>query len=226
MEDSEMFSGWRAVIGMLSEGNVVGVLVYILSVMLAVFVAISFHECAHAYVAYKLGDPTAKNLGRVSLDPMKHLDPVGALLFLLFGFGWAKPVIVNPRNLKNYRRDDVLISLAGPLTNLVLSFIFYGIWFFVRRVTANEIILTVLIYLVSINLSFAIFNILPIPPLDGFHVVSSLLPAKAYKVVSFLTRYGRYILIGLLITGVLSDIMTARWIRVEWLFFSFYSLFI
>lgn len=221
-----MFSGWRAVIGMLSEGNVVGVLVYVLAVALAVLVALTFHECAHAYVAFKLGDPTAKNLGRISLDPTKHIDPIGALLFLIFGFGWAKPVMVNPRNLKNYRRDDVLISLAGPLTNLILAFLFYGVWFFVRRVTVNYIILTVLMYLVSINLSFAIFNILPLPPLDGFHVVSSLFVGKAQKVVAFLYRYGRYLLILLMLTGVLSGVMTSIWIRVEGLFYSFYSLFI
>ena len=96
-----------------------GALVYLLSLFLAMCIAISFHEAAHAFVAYKLGDPTAKNLGRMSLDPLRHMDWLGFASFLLFGLGWAKPVMVNPRNLKHYRRDDVLISLAGPVTNLL-----------------------------------------------------------------------------------------------------------
>lgn len=221
-----MFDGWRYVIGMLGEGNVQGVVVYILAVGLAMLVGLSFHECAHAYVAFKLGDPTAKNVGRMSLDPMKHIDPIGAICFLAFGFGWAKPVMVNPRNLKNYRRDDILISIAGPLTNLILSFLFYGIYFFVGFYTDNEIVLTVLAYLVSINLSLAVFNILPLPPLDGFHVLTSLFVGRAHKVVDFLYRYGRYILILLLVSGALDSVVGALWDWVFSLFNAFYCLFL
>lgn len=183
-------------------------------------------SCAHAYVAYKLGDPTAKNVGRVSLDPTKHIDPMGAICFLLFGFGWAKPVMINPRNLKNYRRDDILISMAGPLTNLILAFLFYGVLFFTSIYTDNEVVMTVLSYLVSINLSLAIFNIIPIPPLDGFHVLTSIFVKKSHKVVEILYRYGRYILIALLLTGILDEIMTVLWNWILPLFYGFWSLFL
>ena len=118
-----------ALISAFQQGFVPG-LIYLLSLMLAMCVAVSFHEYAHAFVANKLGDPTAKNMGRMTLDPTKHIDLIGLLCFVLLGIGWAKPVIVNSRNLKHFKRDDILISIAGPVMNLLLSFIFYGIWFF------------------------------------------------------------------------------------------------
>lgn len=220
-----MFSGWRYVLAMLEAGDVSGVAIYILSVALAMLVALSFHECAHAFVAYKLGDPTAKNMGRVTLDPTKHIDPMGAVCFLLFGFGWAKPVMINPRNLKNYRRDDVLISIAGPLTNLILAFLCYGILSAAVVYTDNTVMITVASYLVSINLSLAIFNIIPIPPLDGFHVLTSIFVRKSHKVVEFLYRYGRYILIALMLTDVLDVIMTTVWNWILPLFDGFWALF-
>ena len=114
-------------------------LLYLLISFLAMCISISFHEWAHAFTAYKLGDPTAKNLGRMTLDPFAHLDLMGAIMFVLFGFGWARPVVVNSRNLKHFRRDDVLISLAGPFMNLLLAFVFTGIFRADRRrlVTAD-----------------------------------------------------------------------------------------
>ena len=102
------------------------VLLIFLAYVLAILISITFYEWAHAFVAYKLGDPTAKNLGRLSLDPFKHLDPLGAICFLLLGIGWAKPVLINPRNLKHYRRDDLLISIAGVVMNIIIAFLFYG----------------------------------------------------------------------------------------------------
>lgn len=203
-------------------------LIYLLSVLLAMCIAVSFHEYAHAFVAYKLGDPTAKNLGRMTLDPTKHLDWLGLICFVVFRIGWAKPVLVNPRNLKHYRRDDVLISIAGPLTNLILSFLFFGAWFFLCLIhgvggnTLSEVLSTIS----SINLSFAIFNILPIPPLDGFHVVTSLFVRKSYKVVEVLQRYGFLILLVLMISGVLSTVFSAIFGTVSGWFISFYSLFL
>ena len=203
-------------------------LVYILSIFLAMCIGLSFHECALAWTAYKLGDPTAKNLGRMTLDPIKHIDPLGMLCFLLFGIGWAKPVMITTRNLKNFRRDDVLISLAGPVTNLLLSFVFFGIFFFLTPVLMFRApaILSILATIYSVNIGLAVFNVLPIPPLDGFHVVTSLFVRKSYKVVDFLRQYGYWILLILLFTGVLDYILTPA---INWftsLYYSFFSLFV
>lgn len=204
--------------------------IYLLSMFLAMCVASSFHECAHAYVAYKLGDPTAKNMGRMSLDPLRHLDWVGVLLFLFCGIGWAKPVMVNSKNLKHFRRDDVLISLAGPFTNLILSFIFYGIYFAVLLIwpalAFNVWFSQLLGILISLNISFAIFNMLPIPPLDGFHVITSLFVKKKYAVVEFLQRYGMIILAVLIISDVIPTVMGYASSGILWLYSQFFGLFI
>lgn len=207
--------------------NPVGTLISILCSFLAMCIAISFHEYAHAFVADKLGDPTAKNMGRMTLDPLKHLDPIGAIFFVLFGIGWAKPVIVNSRNLKHFRRDDVLISVAGPLTNLILSFLFYGLYFFGAFAFGwSGIVMQILGAIVSVNLWFAFFNILPIPPLDGFHVVTSLFVKKRYAVVDFLQRYGFIILIVLIFSGLLDMVLTPLANGILSLYSSFFSLFL
>ena len=207
--------------------NPVGTLISILCSFLAMCIAISFHEYAHAFVADKLGDPTAKNMGRMTLDPLKHLDPIVAIFFVLFGIGWAKPVIVNSRNLKHFRRDDVLISVAGPLTNLILSFLFYGLYFFGAFAFGwSGIVMQILGAIVSVNLWFAFFNILPIPPLDGFHVVTSLFVKKRYAVVDFLQRYGFIILIVLIFSGLLDMVLTPLANGILSLYSSFFSLFL
>ncbi len=202
-------------------------LIYILSILLAMCVAISFHEWAHAYVAYKLGDPTAKNMGRMTLDPLKHLDWLGVLCFLFFQIGWAKPVIVNPRNLKHYRRDDIFISIAGPLMNLLLSFVFYGIWLFTQPVFGvDSVVSQILSTIFYVNIAFAIFNIIPIPPLDGFHVFTSIFVKKNYKVVDFLKRYGIFILLALLFLGVFDVILGTLASALQSVYFAFFSLFL
>lgn len=214
------------IISYFQSGDITGLLLYILYILLAMCIAISFHEWAHAFVAYKLGDPTAKNMGRMTLDPLKHLDPWGFLCFIIFRIGFAKPVIVNSRNLKHFRRDDILISLAGPLTNLVLSFIFYGILFFCVYAGVNDYVTDALSYIVMLNVSFAIFNVLPIPPLDGFHVISSLFVRKSYKVVDILNRYGFIILIAICFTGILDTVLDVTANGLFDLYNSFFSLFI
>ncbi len=214
------------IMGYLENGDILGLLLYLCMMLLAVCVAISFHEWAHAYAAYKLGDPTAKNMGRMTLDPTKHLTPWGLLCFVVFRIGFAKPVMVNSRNLKKFRRDDVIISLSGPLMNVALSFVFYGILFFCIRFKANFYLIQALTYIVVTNISFAIFNVLPIPPLDGFHVVSSLFIKKSYKVVDFLNRFGFIILFVLCISGALNGVLDWAFHGLAGLYEKFYSLFI
>ncbi len=175
-----------------------------------IIIGLTVHEWAHAYVAYRLGDPTAKNLGRMSLNPLVHVDPYGFLCLLLLGFGWAKPVPVNPRNFSNYRRDDILVSVAGVVMNLIAAFVsiiilYLGVykWNMAGNVAFQSIVSSCAV----INLSLAVFNLLPIYPLDGSHVFESLLMQKAPKVCMFLRRYGQLILIVLLVSGVVSMIL-------------------
>jgi Zn-dependent protease len=192
--------------------------------------AVSFHESAHGYVAMKCGDNTARDLGRITMNPLKHMDPIGSLFFpavLAFSglpvFGWAKPVPVSLRGVRNPRRANLLVSAAGPLSNLLLAIVFAGAVFLVRPLvtTRHDTLFPLLLVAalsVVVNVSLAIFNLLPIPPLDGFGVVESLLPASALPAVIFLRRYGFVILMLLMFTGVLSFILRpAREILVGWL---------
>ena len=158
--------------------------------LVAVLIALTIHEYAHGYAAYKLGDNTAHSLGRLTLNPIKHLDPFGALCMLLFHFGWAKPVPINPRNFKNPKRDFAITAVAGPLTNVVVSFItaFFLLLsskLFVKTESAmlNNIQLytTLFLYLFHvINLGLGIFNLIPIPPFDGSRILNVVLPPKLY----------------------------------------------
>ena len=160
----------------------------------------------------------------MSIDPFRHMDWMGAVVFLLFGFGWAKPVVVNSRNLKHYRRDDILISLAGPVMNLLLAFVFTGVAMLVPM--PNQWIALTVMYLISMNLNFALFNVLPVPPLDGFHVVTSLFVRKNYAVVDFLQKYGYFLLILLVFSGALDVVLGWAATGLYDLFRGFYGLFI
>ncbi len=177
--------------------------------------AISFHEWAHAFAAYRLGDPTARNAGRMTLNPFKHIDLFGTLMLLVFGFGWAKPVPVNPRNYKNLIRDDIIVSLAGVLVNMLLAFVFMPLSLYLVQISLEQqsVVLSVLAamvdYFVFINITLAIFNLIPVPPLDGSHVLEDLLIRKVGpKPFIWMRNNSRYLLIGVLIilriTGVLS----------------------
>ena len=189
----------------------------------ALLIGLSFHEAAHAYMAYRCGDPTARNLGRMTLDPLRHLDLMGTLCLLLVGFGWAKPVPINPRNFKNIRRDEILVSLAGIVTNLILAFVFTGVLFFVSRVTTNTIVINLLYYTIFINIALAVFNIIPIPPLDGYHVLRNSVNG-GYQFFSMVERYGRFILIALLLFGVAGRIIGLVGNTIFGLFISFFEL--
>jgi Zn-dependent protease len=182
--------------------------------------AVSFHESAHGFVAMKCGDNTARDLGRITMNPLKHLDPIGSLLFpamLAFSglpvFGWAKPVPVSLRGVRNPRRANLLVSAAGPLSNLLLAVVFGAIFAGMggREVPSKESALYPLWLIVGlsvlVNVSLAVFNLLPIPPLDGFGVVESLAPASTLPAVIWLRRYGFVILLVLMFTGMLGRIL-------------------
>ena len=156
----------------------------------AALVALTIHEYAHGYVAYRLGDYTAKSMGRLSLNPIKHLDPFGALCMVFFHFGWAKPVPIDPRNFKNPRRGFAITALAGPLTNLVVGFFtafFYLLGISTLKYTSvaylnalqTDLILF-LFYFFLINVGLGVFNLIPIPPFDGSRILNVVLPRKWY----------------------------------------------
>lgn len=175
----------------------------------AILIALSFHEWAHAYAAFRLGDPTARNLGRMTVNPLHHIDPIGFVMLLLVRFGWAKPVPINPRNFRNPRRDDTIVSLAGVSVNFLLAFIsMLFIYIFVVLGGTNAAIANILYYFCTINLGLMVFNLVPIPPLDGSHVLENLLIRKVGpRPFVFLARYGSIILLVLLITGILTSIL-------------------
>lgn len=141
----------------------------------AILVALSFHEWAHAYAAYKLGDPTARNMGRMTINPFAHIDPLGFLTLLLFRFGWAKPVPISTRYFKNARRDELIVSLAGVAANLILAFLSMGVlYIFIFTTGVNQAGMELFSNFFFLNISLCIFNLLPIPPLDGYHVAQCL----------------------------------------------------
>lgn len=180
----------------------------LLYILPAVLLGLTLHEWAHAYAAYRLGDPTARNLGRMSLNPLAHFDPLGLLCMLLLGFGWAKPVPVNPRNFKNYRRDDIIVSLAGVLMNacivVIFSLLFVGLAKWNYTLLLNNAFVNIFLNIICLNTCLCVFNLIPIPPLDGSHVLENLLGRRyPHKLWNFLHRYGQYVLIALLCLDVL-----------------------
>lgn len=168
-----------------------------------------FHELAHAWTADRLGDPTPRRCGRLTLNPLAHLDPVGSLVLLVTGrFGWARPVPVNPYNFADPRRGMLLVALAGPAANLALAFLLkLAVGSGALPVTAAGYAGGALYYAYVINLSLAVFNVLPIPPLDGSRILAGILPARAVPVIDGLERYGLFIMVILLLTGVIGNIL-------------------
>lgn len=190
------------------------ILVEIIIRIPAVILAISFHESAHAWMAYKCGDLTAKMMGRISMNPARHFDLLGMLSMLLVGFGWAKPVNINPRNFKKFRRDTALVALAGPVSNFIMAaaamLVYFIIGVTVSFFTLGDVAYQIveiamrMIYMVGLlNVSLMVFNLVPVPPLDGSKVLFSFLPAKSFNFVLTYERYGFLILFILLMTGIL-----------------------
>ena len=198
----------------------------------AIFISLSVHEAAHGYAAYKLGDPTARNLGRLTLNPMKHINPIGFICMVLFGVGWANPVPVNTRHFKKPRRDMAITAAAGPLSNLCLAVIFTLLlrlvmiplqnmaegnymlfdssYYLAEEIATNTTfillsVLAIIFYLgITLNLSLMIFNLIPLPPLDGSRIAYIFLPTNVYFGIM---KYEKYIMIGflaLLYLGILT----------------------
>lgn len=188
-----------------------------------IIVGLSFHEWAHAYAAYKRGDPTARNLGRMTVNPIAHVDPIGIAMLLIAGFGWARPVPVNPRNFKNPRKDEIIVSLAGVTTNLIIAFLFTGVWVALVAFVGSEIAENLIMNVVAINLGLFVFNLLPVPPLDGYHVFQALFIKRiGYRFFQFVERYGTMILIAILLVGGNTGFLGSI---VSWFFMLFATFF-
>ncbi|MBR3149730.1 MAG: site-2 protease family protein [Eubacterium sp.] len=199
-----------SLISLIRSGDTLGAIVFILSGCFVVFVCSPVHELSHAFAAYKLGDDTAKREGRLTFNPLKHIDPIGMIMILLFGFGYAKPVPVNFSRLNNPKRDGALVALAGPASNIVMSFIFGFLYtavnkaYTVSSVTALEILAYFFYFAAYINIALAVFNLLPIPPLDGSKILAGILPDKLYWKYMQYERYAMIVVLVLLFTNILN----------------------
>ncbi len=192
--------------------NINSIISNLLFTLPAIVIALTFHEYAHARVAYAFGDMTAKNAGRLTLNPFKHLDLVGTLLLIFASFGWAKPVPINPFFFRgNRQRKIMLVSLAGPLMNLlealVGAILYTLIYHFAPYNSVFNYLYNLLYYFIQINIILAVFNILPISPLDGSKILAGLLPYDKMEIVFKYERYGMFILIALMFTGILGKII-------------------
>lgn len=228
-------------ISMIQSGNVniFSVIVYIISSLMVIFLVMPLHEWAHGFVAYKLGDRTAKYQGRLTLSPLAHIDYMGAAMILLIGFGWAKPVPVDPRYFKKPKRDMALTALAGPVSNLlaatVAGLLMNGIIFIVIKTSPSiydayavlrtpgvvYYILMFFQYLMLINISLAVFNFIPIPPLDGSKILMAFLPNKWIYIIN---QYQTYISMGFFILvmmgavgNILSPVQWKLYDIIDWL---------
>ncbi len=185
------------------------VLYGLLSAIIPSLLCITLHELAHGWVAWKLGDNTAKDCGRLTLNPIKHIDPIGLVMMVALRFGWAKPVPVDMRNFKNPKRGMAITALAGPMCNLVLTCVLLLVYGAVFRPLSRsggafaDFVLDTVSTASYISLALAVFNIIPIPPLDGSKVVFSLLSEESYYKLMRYERYGMYLLVLLVVTGAL-----------------------
>ncbi len=184
--------------------------------LFVLFFSIVFHEYAHGWVAYRLGDPTARDMGRLTLNPLAHIDPIGSVILPLgllltgsrFLFGWAKPVPINPRYFQNPTVGMAITGAAGPASNLILAFIAAVLLRLFGDVIGNGFFFQMLKYGVLINVVLAVFNLVPIPPLDGSRVIIPFVPKNVARFYWEIERYGMFIVLGLLVTGILWKIIT------------------
>lgn len=197
----------------LTSGDVVLILSQLIVLVLLLGIAFPVHELAHALTAQRLGDDTADRLGRITLNPVAHLDPFGTLLFALTGFGWAKPVPVNAYRLRGDPRTSfAIVALAGPISNLLLAALFALLFrlsasFADRDTFFSAVLLFAFSVAVQLNILLALFNLIPIPPLDGSRLLAALLPNQGQVWMDQLERYGFIILIALSVTGILGQLI-------------------
>lgn len=195
--------------------------------VIAIVVAMVAHEYAHCYTAYKMGDATPKAYGRLTLNPLKHFDAMGLLCFVVFGFGWAKPVPINSLNFRNHKKGTILVSLSGILTNLVLGFVFACFYVMVAawmpESTFQFFLLHLFFYLMALNIMLAIFNMLPIYPLDGFNFLNAFMRYDN-KFVDFNMRYGPLLLLMVLFVAYFTGAFNYVLDGVEWLFTKFWAM--
>ena len=206
----------------------------ILLTLPGVIIAMTFHEFAHAWVADKLGDTTPRAQGRLTLNPLSHIDPFGIILLLFANIGWGKPVQINPRNFnsnKSIETCEALVSLAGPLINLILAFIFMIIYYALFWFTeCSEIILLIVFYAITVNIGLGVFNLLPIPPLDGSKIFAKFLPYNAKAWIDRNMQYIYILFLILWITNVLSwivsPVITVIFDGMNWLVSRIFMIFI
>ena len=178
-----------------------------------IIVGLSFHEFAHGFVSYRLGDPTPKIQGRLTINPMAHIEPVGFIALLLCGFGWGVPVMIDPTYYKHKRRDELFVSLAGVVMNLIIAVAFA---FFIRLLFAagiggsdlGDILIRIFVQVAVINLVLMIFNLIPVPPLDGFGIITQIFDLRKYDWYHKIYDYGFYILLALIVFGITDRILT------------------
>ncbi|MGI6248584.1 MAG: site-2 protease family protein [Acutalibacteraceae bacterium] len=190
------------------DGFNLDLLIKFLARIFVIFCVLPIHEYAHALVATKLGDQTARLSGRLTLNPLAHIDPIGALMILLAGFGYAKPVPVNIRNFKDRKVGMALTAIAGPISNLIMGFLSLVLlrllMFVMPESTVKEVIYLFLIFSAGININLAVFNLLPIPPLDGSRLATLFLPDRIYYKIMQYERYIILVVLVLMLTGVLT----------------------